>query len=187
MKFSMLPQPVGLLKLMRKLFCTSNIQGRELCWHDFMTYMFNIVMYRDTCDPICFKLGMMLHTTKLYCLIPVWMTLMFSQGHRIIGKLELVQSFCYKVAWSNWNVCDGWLCKEDECEEILLVWQIWIIWKYALLFIDLSMPEYVYNYCMMWQDVLKAGSNHVYRLTFWSFQVCTRTYQQPLGVVLLTP
>ena len=31
MKFSMLPQPVGLLKLMLNLFCTSNGQERELC------------------------------------------------------------------------------------------------------------------------------------------------------------
>ena len=39
MKFSVLPQSVALLKLMLNLFCTSNIQGRELCWHDFMKYV----------------------------------------------------------------------------------------------------------------------------------------------------
>ena len=49
------------------------------------------------------------------------MTLMFTQGHRITEKVELVQSFFYKVAWTNWNVLDGWLCKEDDCdcEEVL--------------------------------------------------------------------
>ena len=31
MKFSMLPQPVGLLKHMLNVFCISNVQGRELC------------------------------------------------------------------------------------------------------------------------------------------------------------
>ena len=31
MKFSMLPQPFGLLKLRLNVFCTSNTEGRELC------------------------------------------------------------------------------------------------------------------------------------------------------------
>ena len=66
MKFSLLLQPVGLLKFMLSLFCTSNIQGRELCWREFMKYSFNIDMYQDTCEPVCFKLGMVLYTTKLY-------------------------------------------------------------------------------------------------------------------------
>ena len=35
MKFSMLPQPAGLLKLMLNLFYSCNIQGRELMgFHD---------------------------------------------------------------------------------------------------------------------------------------------------------
>ena len=66
---------------MLDLFCTSNVQGREVCRHDFMKYTFNIVMCQDTCELICFKLGMMLYTTKLYSLIPVWSTLIFTQGH----------------------------------------------------------------------------------------------------------
>ena len=60
-------------------------------------------------EPICFKHSMMLNTTKLYSLIPVWMTLMLTQGHRVTGKVELVQSFCRTVAWSNSNVHDDWL------------------------------------------------------------------------------
>ena len=87
MNFSMLPQPVGLLKLML-IFCPSNIQGRELCSSDFVKYMFNIVMCQDICEPICFKLGMMLNTIELYSLIPHWMTLMFTQGHREAGSLD---------------------------------------------------------------------------------------------------
>ena len=35
-KFSMLPQPVSLLKLMLNLFCTSSIEGREICRCDFI-------------------------------------------------------------------------------------------------------------------------------------------------------
>ena len=82
-----------------------------------MKYMFNIVMCQDTCEWICFELGMMLSTTKLYSLIPVWMNLMFTQGYKITGKLEPVQSIHYKVAWSDLNVCDG--CEEDGCGEVL--------------------------------------------------------------------
>ena len=38
---------------------------------DFMKYSFNIVICEDTCQPICFKLGVMLNTTELYTLIQV--------------------------------------------------------------------------------------------------------------------
>ena len=51
-----------------------------------MNYMFNIVMCLDTCEPTCFKLAMMLNTTTLYSLIPVWMTLMFIQGHNYVQQ-----------------------------------------------------------------------------------------------------
>ena len=71
MKFSMFPQPVGLLKLMLHLFCSSNIQRREICCRNFMKCMFSIIMCQDTCQVICFKPGMMLSITKFYSLIPV--------------------------------------------------------------------------------------------------------------------
>ena len=76
-------------------------------------------MCQDTCEPIWFKRGMMINTNKLYSMIPVWMMLMFTQGHRDTGKLEPVQSFCYKVAWSKSNVRDGWLRKGHDYEEVL--------------------------------------------------------------------
>ena len=63
MKSRMLPQPVGLLKLMLNLFCTSNTQGREICRCEFIKYTINIVLCLDTCEQICFKLGMMLGAT----------------------------------------------------------------------------------------------------------------------------
>ena len=40
---------VGLLKHMLHLFHMINIQGRELYWHDFMNYTFNIGLHWDTC------------------------------------------------------------------------------------------------------------------------------------------
>ena len=70
MKLSM-SQPLGLLKLMRNSFSTNRIERRELCLHDFMKYTFDIVMCQDTCEPICFKLVMMVNTTKLCGLNPV--------------------------------------------------------------------------------------------------------------------
>ena len=145
-KFIMLPQLLGLLKLMLNLFCTSTIQGRELCGHDFVKYSINILQRRDTCEPICFrrlicfKLGMVLDMTKLCSLIPVWMILMFPQVHRVLGKLDLVQSFCWKFACSDSYVHDGWICEGYDCEEVLYgeygsflafaVLECDLLWKY---------------------------------------------------------
>ena len=66
----------------------------------------------------------------------VWtcvMTLTSNQGSRFTGKLELVQSFCWKVALCITNVCNGWLFMGDESKEVLHVYQTWIIWAFALL------------------------------------------------------
>ena len=130
---------LGFFKLMLILFRTTTIQGRELFIRDLMKYTFKIVMCPDTCEAICFKLGMMQNTTNLCSLIPLSMTLMFTQGHGFTGKLELVQSFCCKVVWSNSNVCDGWLCKGNYCDEVLWVWRIWIVWAFTLLVIIIIM------------------------------------------------
>ena len=80
----------------------------------FMKNAFHIGLHQDTCEPICFKFGLMLDTPKLYGMIPVKMTLTFSQGHRVMEKLKLVQSFCCKVACNNPNVHDSWICKRDD-------------------------------------------------------------------------
>ena len=45
--------------------------------------------------------------------------MMFTQDHRITGKVQHVQSFFCKVVWSNSNARDDLLCKEDDCEEVL--------------------------------------------------------------------
>ena len=60
--------------------------------------MFSVVLCQDTCETICFKLGMMLEITTLYSLIPFCVTLVFTQGHRVTGKLEPVKRFWCKVA-----------------------------------------------------------------------------------------
>ena len=73
---------------------------------------------------------MVVHITKLCGLIPVWMTLIFTEGRMITGKLEQVQLFCCKVAWSSSVVRDGSLNKGEDWE-VLWVWRMWIIWAFA--------------------------------------------------------
>ena len=72
---------------MLDLFCTSNIQRGELCSRDFVTYSFNIVLRLATCEPIRSKLGIVLNTTKLCRLLPVWITPIFTQDHSLTEKL----------------------------------------------------------------------------------------------------
>ena len=58
----------------------------------FIKYAFNIGLLWDTCKSTRFKLGLLLVTTKFYGMIPVWVALIFTQSHRVTGKLELAQS-----------------------------------------------------------------------------------------------
>ena len=87
MKYSLVLQLVGLLKLLLNLFCAVNIQERELCLDDFITYTSYTGQCSDIYKLICYNLYMMLNTTKLFSLIPVWMTLTFTQDLRGMGKL----------------------------------------------------------------------------------------------------
>ena len=48
MKFSMLSQTVGMLNLTQNLFCTSNIQGRELYLCDLIKHTFGTGPRPDT-------------------------------------------------------------------------------------------------------------------------------------------
>ena len=50
-------------------------------------------------EPISFKFDVMLGTANLYSLIPVWMILALAQEYRAKRKLELVQWFCWGLAW----------------------------------------------------------------------------------------
>ena len=63
-----------------------------------MKYMFDIIMCQNTYEPVCFKLCMVLNTTELHSLIAVGMTEMLTQGHRVTGKVEVLQSLGCKVA-----------------------------------------------------------------------------------------
>ena len=73
-----------------------NIQGRELCLHDLLKiYLKHWPLF--TYEVIGFKLNVMVEITKLYCLISDGMTLTFTQGHRVTGKLELMKYFCCEV------------------------------------------------------------------------------------------
>ena len=43
----------------------TSVNDLDFCWHDFEEYAFHILQCWDTSELICFKLGMMLNTTKL--------------------------------------------------------------------------------------------------------------------------
>ena len=99
LKFSMFQQPVGFFKLfVRFVLCDSYSKGRSLLrW--FIKYTFNIGMHWDTCEPICFKLNIMLDMMKLqndYSFNNLGLHPR-SQG----WWKELVHSFSCKVTWSN--------------------------------------------------------------------------------------
>ena len=87
-----------LFKLLLNLFCTSIIQGRELCSHDLVKFMFKVVMCQDTCPSNYFKLCMTLHTTKLYSLI---LNELHLWSLKVTESWGLVQSFCCTVATCN--------------------------------------------------------------------------------------
>ena len=61
------------------------------------TFKFNSGLCLDSYELMCFKIGVMLDMTKRYSLVPVCMTLIFSQGHKVTGRLEFVQFFCSNV------------------------------------------------------------------------------------------
>ena len=58
----------------------------------------NVDLRSDAYALIFFKLSMMVDMTTLYILISVLLNVTFTEGHRVMRNLELVQSFCCKVA-----------------------------------------------------------------------------------------
>ena len=62
------------------------IQRKEHFLCDFVKNVFKIDLGSDTYEQIFFKLNMMIDTTKLYILIPMWMTLVFKQGDIVMRK-----------------------------------------------------------------------------------------------------
>ena len=115
MKSNMLPQFLGLLKLILNLFDTIDIQGRELCWCDFIkkknaTYIF---LCQDTCKTESLQ--------TRYNARHDW-TL---QSHINLDDLGVPwrsqsqgKGRSSKVVWSHSNVHNGRSCKSDDCEEI---------------------------------------------------------------------
>ena len=70
-------------------------QDRELYLCGFAKYTFNIGLHLDAYEslPLQLCVMMMIDTFKLQILIPVWMTLIFTIGHRVTRKLEFMQLF----------------------------------------------------------------------------------------------
>ena len=91
----------------------SRIKGENFIY----TILWNILNFGlrlDSCEPFCFRLGVRLDMSKLCSMIKFewpWPSL------KVAGELELVQSFCFNIAWSNPYAFDGWLCKGDEAKK----------------------------------------------------------------------
>ena len=125
----------GSVQVHATFFHLTVIQVREMYKGDFVRNLLSIGVHLGDYTPISFKRGMMINMTKLCMSMPGSMTMTFTQGHRIMRELELVQSFCCKGAWSSPNSHSGRLCKGDDCKETLCVWWILIGWAFALLVI----------------------------------------------------
>ena len=72
-KFSLLPQPVGLFKLIINLCCTIYIQMKKLNFSDFTNNvpLTTFVLHSDGYIQLSYKLGVVTDTTIFYILIPV--------------------------------------------------------------------------------------------------------------------
>ena len=70
------------------LVCWSICKGENSCFRDFRgkkTFL-DHWLCPDTCEPSHPKLGMILEAAEFYSLTPVWMTMTFTQGHRVRGE-----------------------------------------------------------------------------------------------------
>ena len=88
-KYSMLPWPNHLLRFLRKVLFKEENTAYMILW--------NIPWILAWMPTLCFKLGVVLDSPTMYSLIPVWVTLTFTQGHRVSGKMKLAQSICCKA------------------------------------------------------------------------------------------
>ena len=79
MKLDMLSWPIDLFKLMLN-FVHINIQGRELN----LVILKSGIWYMAAHEPISFKLGIMIDMTKLNILMQASVTLIFTQGHKVV-------------------------------------------------------------------------------------------------------
>ena len=86
MKCRILPQPVGLLKLILKIILHNSYSRDKTPCKWFHRRHVHIGLCTGVYDPIYFKFVMVLDTTKLFSLIPVWMSFTFTIGHKVMRK-----------------------------------------------------------------------------------------------------
>ena len=88
------------------------------------------------------------------------MMLIFIQDPMVKRKLKLMQSFCFKVAWSSPHFCDGWLCQEDDCKKFLWAWWTYFVW--AVVFVYVCMHILGYRaWVLLTLGVLKSSVNQI--------------------------
>ena len=79
-------------------------------------------------------------------LIPVWMTLTFIQGYRVMSKLEfelLWSGLCFfcTLAWRSQHCFCSWWYKKDESKDVMQAWQIWAVSSFALRALSVTMRD----------------------------------------------
>ena len=95
MEIGLLLRLIGLMNLMLILSCLINIQGREPYFVRKTPQPFNV--HSDTYTSISFRLGIVIETTELCILIPVWMTLTFIWDHSYHEVKDCCVHFFCKV------------------------------------------------------------------------------------------
>ena len=99
MEFDILLRLVGVMNL-EKNYCVQRIFiGENPFYVILLRKQINIDEYSNIYRPISFKLGMMIETTKVYILIPVWMTFKFILGHSCMINHKLLHPFSHKFLY----------------------------------------------------------------------------------------
>ena len=134
-KFKLILKKLTFLSMLN-LFCTISTQGREFYICDFVKYTFVIGLPSDTYESICFKLNRLLDTTEVYSIIPVWMILTSTQGHRYQGNVDLVLSTCLvKCFMTVWLITSVHLLCEICVTDYFCTSVVWDLSDWLLLYI----------------------------------------------------
>ena len=93
---------VSLMSLILILSCVTNIVAREPSLCNFSQTKIYVGLHWDIYQPISFIRDMMIETTELFILIPVWMTLAFIQDHRFMSNEKMLCCFGLLKLMLNW-------------------------------------------------------------------------------------
>ena len=116
--------------------------------HRILWYAFHTGLRFDADEPFSLQPVVVIDISKVCSLIPVWLTLTFFPGHSVWRNLELMQSFCCKLAWSSAFFYNSWICKGDDCKGALESGWICIILAYVLVYARLKIFLLLFFICV---------------------------------------